>query len=180
MSFKRTGGSYSSGKDTVTGSQASGPNGEPDSGSVAFSGPSRSGPRSAAWGLPRARGIVDSPLAAIQKAQASERRWKLWVGVMIGLVFLVWVAIGLVLGRDGLKTNGDSESDHAHEPSFKAGRVSKGMPKAEVMRILGKPDMVTTRLSGGIAFEDWTYSTGGSRSCVTFASGKVTDYLSLN
>ena len=63
---------------------------------------------------------------------------------------------------------------------FKGSRVSKGMSKAEVMRVLGKPDMVSTRFSSGTAQEDWTYSTGGSRSCVTFGNGKVTDYVPLN
>ena len=182
MSFKRSGNPPSSGNDAPNMSQELLPNRETDSELVELPGSAnlpRSGPRSAAWGLPRNRESVDSPYAATQKAQASERRWKRRVGGLIAVVFLGWVAVGLLLSSDGPKMKVDSRSDYANGPQFKGERVSKGMSKAEVLRVLGKPDMVATRFSGGTTSEDWTYSTGGSRSCVTFGSGKVTDYLPL-
>ena len=114
-----------------------------------------------------------------EKARLRERRWRIKFGSIIAGVIVVWVGLGLLVTSDDLKMNGGPNGGNLFGTLFPNDHVSKGMSKSDVTRILGRPDSVSSRFSGGIAQESWTYSSSSGRSCVTFTDGKVSDYLPI-
>lgn len=102
--------------------------------------------------------------------------WKFLVAGVIAVGLVFWIIAASTMTTDDDRVHRASSNVHTKAVMYNGAKISQGMSKSEVTRILGSPDSVNQRFSPGGTREEWIYSSKGANSHLLFEEGKLTDF----